>query len=128
MADFNTLLAVKDLMTPNIETSFYEIKVSEAAKIMADKGISSIVLTDGEGKIAGIVTETDIVREVVAKSVDPASVAARDVMNPDIHSIPGDTSIFEARSRMTELKVKHMIVEDGGKPRGIVSASTLMGS
>ncbi len=125
MADFNTLLAIKDLMTPNIETAPTSTTITNASKIMADKGITSVVLVDNSGAISGIITETDIVRKVIAVSLDPASVQADSVMNTEVHQIQGDASIFEARKKMTDLKVKHLIVEEDGKPVGLVSTTSL---
>jgi len=128
MSDFNTLLAVKDLMKKNIVTAPSGATVKRVAELMTEKGISSVVLTAEDGAIAGIITETDIVREVVSKGLDANAVCVGDVMNEDVHSIAGSTSIFEARGKMIELKVKHMIVEENNKPVGIISATTLLGS
>ncbi|MBI5814427.1 MAG: CBS domain-containing protein [Nitrospinae bacterium] len=128
MADFSTLLAVKDLMKPEIVTASVSVTVAESARIMTEKQISSIVLTDGEGKIAGLITETEIVRNVVAAGKDAGKTAAGDVMNDSVHMIAGDASIFDARHMMANLGVKHMVVESGGKPIGLVSATALLGS
>ncbi|MGK7344824.1 MAG: CBS domain-containing protein [Candidatus Nitrospinota bacterium M3_3B_026] len=128
MSDFNTLLAARDLMTSDIVTSSRTITVKEAAGIMADREVSSIVLTEENGAIAGIVTETDIVRKAVAEGADAARAGAASIMSENVHSIPGDASIFDARAKMSDLGVKHMIVEDGGKPIGIISSTALLGS
>ncbi len=132
MSDFNTLLAVKDLISQNIVTAESSITVSESAKIMAQKDISSVILTNTGGELAGIITETDIVRKVVAEKIDPEKATAESAMNSEVHKINGDASIFEARQKMSDLhkefNVKHMVVEENGKPLGLVSATALLGS
>ncbi|MBI4666148.1 MAG: CBS domain-containing protein [Nitrospinae bacterium] len=128
MSDFSTLLAVKDLMKPEIVTASHNTSVEEAAKTLTEKAISSIVITDDNGHIAGILTETEIVRNVVAKSLNPAATKVSQAMNPDVQRINGDTSIFDARHKMVELNVKHLVVEIGGKPVGLISSTALLGS
>lgn len=128
MSDFNTLLAVRDLMTSDIVTSPRTITIEEAAGIMADRQVSSIVLTEEDGAIAGIVTETDVVRKAVAEGADTARAEAASIMSENVHSIPGGASIFNAREKMSELAVKHMIVEEEGKPIGIISSTALLGA
>ncbi|VAX22100.1 hypothetical protein MNBD_NITROSPINAE02-699 [hydrothermal vent metagenome] len=127
MSDFQTLLAVKDLMSKHIETAPSTISVTAVAKLMAEKNISSVILTDGEGMFVGIVTEGDIVINGLAKDLDPVTTKASEIMNDDVEKIPGDTSIFEARKIMTDHKVKHLLVQEGGKPVGLISSSALLG-
>ncbi len=127
MSDFNTLLAVKDLMTPSIITAPDCISVLETSKILTEKEIGSIVLTDDSGHISGILTLRDIVVKVVAESKNPAAVKAGSIMSSEVQKIDCDSSIFEARQLMSDLGVKHLIVVDGNKPIGIVSATTLLG-
>jgi CBS domain-containing protein len=128
MADFSTLLAVKDLMKPDIVTANQKLSVRDAAKVMSDKAISSIVITDDDGRIVGIITETEIVRKVVAHGLPGAETSVGAVMNPDVHMVNGDSSIFEARHKMVELGVKHFVVEMDGKPVGLISSTSLLGS
>ncbi|MDH4185218.1 MAG: CBS domain-containing protein [Nitrospinota bacterium] len=127
MSSVNTLLAVKDLMNPDIVKASSNVKVIDAARMIAEHKVSSVVITDDEGKIAGIVTENDIVTKVVAQALDPATAPVVDIMSHDIHHIPGESSIFDARARMVKLGVKHLIVEVGGKPVGLISSTSLLG-
>ena len=127
MSSVNTLLAVKDLMNPDIVKAGMGCRVMEAARMIADHKVSSVVIVDDDGKIVGIVTEKDIVSKVVAEARDPRSVSVEDIMGSGIHHIPGDSSIFEARAKMVRLGVKHLIVESEGKPVGLISSTSLLG-
>ena len=128
MADFTTLLAVKDLMKPDIVTANQKLSVCDAAKIMSDKAISSIVITNEDGRIVGIITETEIVRKVVAHGLPGAETSVGSVMSPEVHMVNGASSLFEARHKMVELGVKHFVVEMDGKPVGLISSTSLLGS
>lgn len=127
MSDFNTLLAVRDLMSRDIITSPVSSTVADAARMIAEKNISSVVVVDGDGAIAGILTESDIVRKVVAGDKDASSTQAGEVMSADVQKIAGESSIFEARRVMTDSGVKHLIVEENGKPVGLISSTALLG-
>ena len=127
MSSVNTLLAVKDLMNPDIVQAGMDCKVTEAARLIAGHKVSSVVIVDGDGKIVGIVTEKDIVTKVVAEGKDAGAIAVSQIMGSDIHHIPGDSSIFEARAKMAKLGIKHMIVESSGIPVGLISSTSLLG-
>lgn len=127
MSDFNTLLAVKDLMTADIIIAPDSVSITEIANILTDNGIGSVVITGADGNAAGIITESDLVSKVVAKGKDPAQTKAGEIMSSNLIKIAGDCSIFEARKAMTDGGVKHLIVEQEGKPIGVISSTSLGG-
>jgi CBS domain-containing protein len=53
----------------------------QAARLMAQLGAGAVVVLDGHGRFAGLVTEQDIVREVVAKGLDAATVKIAALVN-----------------------------------------------
>jgi len=61
-----TALTASDLMTPNPTSIGPDDLLSRAAEIMIERGISGLPVTDGKGKLRGIVTKTDIVRAIAA--------------------------------------------------------------
>jgi len=127
MPSVNTLLAVKDLMNRDIVKAFKGSKVREAARMIAESKVSSVVIVDSDEKMVGIVTENDIVTKVVAEALDASVVNVEQIMSPDVHHIEGNSSIFDARAKMVKLGIKHMIVEIGGKPAGLISSTSLLG-
>ena len=58
-------LRIKDIMTENPITVHPETTIEAAAKIMLDEKISGLPVVDNEGRICGIITESDIFRLVV---------------------------------------------------------------
>jgi CBS domain-containing protein len=60
-------LKIGQIMTPNPITIPQDATVGEAARLMMENKISGVPVVDGEGKIAGIITESDIFRLIVDK-------------------------------------------------------------
>ena len=112
-----------------------EVTAKEAAKIMEDKNISSVIVGTPEDTI-GMFTERDMLREVVGKGFDPSkaklidimcSKELKDIMCRVITTVSEDAEIAEAAERMMGRYVRHLPVVDGsGKIIGMVSARTIM--
>ncbi|MBC8157899.1 MAG: CBS domain-containing protein, partial [Alphaproteobacteria bacterium] len=97
-----------------IHTMSPDNTVFEAAKLMVNQDIGAIVITGKDELMAGIVTERDLTRRVLAKGLDPKSVSVGDIMtaNPDTVG-PGDSAL-EALEIMRIRRYRHLpVVEDG---------------
>jgi CBS domain-containing protein len=70
------------------------------------------VIVDGNGGLVGIVTDTDVTRRVVAKHVDPSSVAISDVMTPNPKCVVISDSAMDAMMLMVENHFRHLPVSD----------------
>ena len=99
----------------------------EAAKLMMAHGVGCLIVTDGNGKYAGIITERDIVGRVVAsgKSLEQTSVA--EAMTTEIVTCAPDTPAGEARKIMAANKIRHLPIVQNGIVVGMLSARDLMG-
>ncbi|MBI3793408.1 MAG: CBS domain-containing protein [Nitrospinae bacterium] len=128
MSDFKTLLAVGDLASPKMSTISGTDKIANAAKRMLQENASSLLVLEADGKLVGIVTEQDIVYRAVAKDVDLNKMDVTHIMTPNPVKIAADESIFEAKKLMLDNKVNHLIVVNDGKPVGILTSQTIMGS
>jgi len=97
----------------------------EAARIMNEQHIGSLVVLDQAGTLVGIFTERDMLRRVVAAEANPASVSVGDVMtNPVMTCEPG-TRLEELRKVMREQRIRHVPVVDDGRLTGMVSIGDL---
>lgn len=92
--------------------------VVEAAKLMVEKKRGSILVTR-EGEIVGILTERDILRKVVSKSLDAGSTKAKDVMTSPPVTIEEARPLGEAIDLMNRKGIRRMLVTDRGKIVGI---------
>ncbi|MGA2785493.1 MAG: CBS domain-containing protein [Candidatus Bathyarchaeia archaeon] len=73
------VVKVRDLMTENIVSVDAEETVIQAARLMSEKELSS-VLVKRQGELTGIITDRDIITKVVSKGSDPTKVRIGEVM------------------------------------------------
>jgi predicted transcriptional regulator len=77
-----------------------------------------------EGKLAGIITLSDI-----AKAIErdiPLTTKVSEIMTPDVVEAPSDTKLFEVIRRFKELEIGRLIVVEDGKPVGILTQSDII--
>ena len=118
---------VKDFMeAPPIVVS-EETTIDEAASTMWEKRIGSVIVVDKEGKMAGIITASDIIF-AVTKSLVGRQVPVSSIMSKtSIMAIPNE-SVLTAVERMMRENVRHLpVIEKNGTPVGIISTKDAMG-
>jgi signal-transduction protein with cAMP-binding, CBS, and nucleotidyltransferase domain len=102
--------------------------VSEAVSRMCEKGIGAILIGNPQNAIDGIFTERDLMTRVVNAGRDAGNTAIGTVMSAEVRRVEGWTSLEDALSVMVIHGYRHLLVEDGGKIKGIVSIRDLMAS
>jgi len=121
------MIPVKRVMARNLVTVDKQMTVQEVAKVMESKEVGSVLVLDKEsGEIAGIVTERDIVKKVVAKGVDGSSYMVKGIMSSPLLTIDSNKTIFEAGDYMDQKKVRHLAVTENGKVVGVISVRDLI--
>jgi CBS domain-containing protein len=99
--------------------------VYEAIKLMAEKGIGALVVTDGDS-IAGIITERDYARKVVLMDRSSKATPVRDIMSKAVRFVRPDQTTEECMALMTERRMRHLPVIDNGRLVGMVSIGDLV--
>ncbi|QGZ64188.1 CBS domain-containing protein [Paraburkholderia acidisoli] len=99
--------------------------VYDAIRLMADKQIGALLVTDG-AEIAGIVTERDYARKVVLMDRSSKTTPVRDIMSPHVRFVGLDQTTYDCMALMTERRMRHLPVMDGGKIVGMVSIGDLV--
>jgi len=94
--------------------------VKEAAEIMLEKGIGSIVVAE-EGSPVGIVTKSDLLARVIVNCRDPRECRIGEIMSSPLIFIDKNTPILDAMRELRHRKVRRLLVSDGEKIVGIVS-------
>jgi signal-transduction protein with cAMP-binding, CBS, and nucleotidyltransferase domain len=97
-----------------------------AAERMATIGVSALAVLDDSDRLAGIVTESDLVRRVLAQGLDPAATAIEEVMtgDPDVLA-PTDTAL-DAFTLMRARGVRHLPVAGADRvPLGVLALDDL---
>ncbi len=99
--------------------------VTDAARLMAVHQIGGLPVVDGD-RLAGIVTERDVLTRVVAVGKAPDQTLVSDVMTSDLVVAEVTESCEECLSRMQRGRVRHLIVLDQGRLAGILSLRDLL--
>ncbi|MCS6945832.1 MAG: CBS domain-containing protein [Sutterellaceae bacterium] len=84
---------------------------ADCARIMHSEHVGSVIVTDGAGG-KGLVTDRDIVIEVVATGLDPATLTAGDMMAPPLATVRESDDLLAALARMREQGVRRLGVVD----------------
>jgi len=117
-------MLVKDVMTKGVITADPKITAQKAAKIMNTKGIGAIVLVTNE-KLVGILTERDIVINLVVDDLTASDTPVKDIMTNDPVLIEDDADVDEAIEAMNEHHVKRLPVISGSELVGMVTTSDI---
>lgn len=111
--------------TRTVETVSPETTVLDAAQIMNDQHIGSLVVVGHEGGLVGIVTERDFLRRVIADRKDPAETTVSEIMTRAILTCTPDTRLDEVRSTMRDRRVRHMPIIECDRLVGMISIGDL---
>ena len=97
-----------------------DASVLEAVKRMVEANIGSLLVTKG-GEITGIVTERDYLRRVAREGPTDEEVTVEEIMSSPLIVVTPETAIDECMALMTDRRIRHVPVVDGGEVVGIVS-------
>lgn len=116
----------------NREVVFASRKTSipEAAKLMRQHHVGDLVVVaviDGKQVPVGMVTDRDIVIEIISKSLDFNDFTVGDIMSPHLVTVQNDEGVFEAIRLMRSKGVRRIpVVDKKGALAGIVSADDIL--
>lgn len=95
--------------------------LAEAAALLAEKRIGAVVVTEGAGKIAGILSERDIVRAVGTRGSQALDEKVSASMTAKVSTCRESYTINQVMEVMTRNRFRHLPVERDGKVDGIIS-------
>jgi CBS domain-containing protein len=105
----------------HVETVPIGTSVCTAVQQMNARRIGSLVVIDGN-RLAGIITERDVLTRTVAHHRDPATTLVDDVMTRDVVVIAPDITIAEVMMLFTDRRCRHLPVVEGDVLRGMISS------
>ena len=114
--------SVKDLMTKDVVTISSSKTVYDAAVLMTEKKIGSLIVIDGTTPV-GIVTERDLVRKVVYQRLLPQEIKISEIMSKPLVTIDPDSSIREAARLMLKNTIRRLPVVKDNKLAGILTTT-----
>ncbi len=115
----------KDVMSPDAKCVGENDTVTDAAKQLADLGVGSMPICGEDDRLKGMVTDRDIVVEVLAAGKDPDSVKVGELGDGKPVTIGADDSVSEALQTMKQHQIRRLPVIDGHDLVGIVSIADL---
>ncbi len=113
--------AARDVMTQGVECAGENETVADAAKKLADLGVGAVPICGEDDRLKGMLTDRDIVVEVIARGKAPADVRAGELGGEEVVTIGADDSVDEALSTMKDHQVRRLPVVDGQDLVGVVS-------
>lgn len=121
------MVPVKSFMIPvdKFVTVDRDTDVRKAALLMRDHGIGSLIVTRGK-EFIGIVTDTDMVRRVVALGVDAAKTSAEQIMSAPIVMIDENKTLLDANNLMARQHIRHLGVSRDNRLVGMISVRDLV--
>ncbi len=131
-------MLVQEVMTREPTTASPETTIKRAAEILAELHISSLPVLDDHGRVCGVVSEADVIREAFVPDprghmfasdhgeTSPAG-SVEDVMTPHAITAHETTDIADVADLMTSTGVKCLpVIDDDGRLVGVVSRSDLV--
>ncbi len=112
---------ILDVKGHEVVTIGPDAPISEAITLLAQHRIGAVVVTGLERRIAGILSERDVVRLIGAKGADALSLPVSAAMTSKVHSCAETHSINQVMEIMTRGRFRHLPVEKDGCLHGIVS-------
>lgn len=97
-----------------------DASVLDAVKQMVEQNVGSLLVTVA-GRIEGIVTERDYLRRVTLEGKTDENTPVSEIMSSPLIVVTPDKSVDECMSIMTERRIRHMPVVEGGEVVGVVS-------
>jgi CBS domain-containing protein len=121
------MVPVKSFMVPKEKfiTVERDTDAQTAARIMRDRGIGSLFVTNGK-EIVGILTDTDMVRRVVAAGADTHKTTVEQIMSAPIMTIEENKTLLDANDLMAQSHLRHLGVTRDGKLVGMISVRDLV--
>lgn len=115
---------VSDLLRRAPITTTATTSIRDAARLMADERVSSLLVVDGE-QLVGLVTDRDLRTRVLATDRDPGEPVGR-IMTTDLVTAEPDDLALELVLRMTTRNLHHLPVVSAGRILGMVTSTDLM--
>jgi CBS domain-containing protein len=95
--------------------------LGEAVRMLSERKIGAVLVSDGEHPVSGIISERDIVRAVASHGAASLDQPVSGFMTAKVVTCTSGTSINDLMEAMTNGKFRHVPVVEGGKLIGIIS-------
>ena len=115
---------IRDIMEKDIITIENDKTAQDAAKIIAEKDISFLVIVN-EGKPQGVLSESGFVRKVVAKDRIASEIKISEIMSYKFRSVGPSTTIEDAIQKMLNNNIRRLLILDNDNLVGVITQTDL---
>ena len=116
---------VAKLMSTDLLTVTPGMDIEEAAGILLDEGVGSLIVMDAEDRLAGVLTSTDFVA-IVSAGQPPYTPTVGDYMTEDVLTVSATATLHDAAVKMIRDDIQHLpVTGDGNEVVGMLSATDL---
>lgn len=118
---------VQDVMTIEVVVAHPTTRVKQVADLLAGHGLSALPVIDGQGRVLGVVSETDLFGDSQRPAGGPVATTAGEVMTSPAVTVSPHATLTEAARRMQADGLKRLpVVAGSGRLIGIVSRADLL--
>ncbi len=119
-------IRVGDIMKKDVISIEEDAPITEVAKLMKIHDIGSVVVAKNK-KAEGIITEKDVIHQVVAKGADASKITAKDIMSAPLKVVRPGTTLEETANMMRQYSLKRFpVVNENNELVGMISEGDIM--
>ena len=115
---------IRDIMEKDVITIENDKTAQDAAKIIAEKDISFLVIMN-EGKPQGVLSESDFVRKVAAEDKKASETKISEIMSYKFRSVGPNTTIEDAIQKMLNNNIRRLLILDNENLVGVITQTDL---
>lgn len=122
----DTEASIKEIMDREAITVKKSDPISKISELMSENKVGGVVVISEDGYPEGIVTERDVLDNVITKGQDPEKVKAEDIMSTSLVSLESDRAIAEGAQLMIDNGIRRLLVIEDEKPVGFINLSNVL--
>ena len=115
---------IRDIMEKNVITIEKDKTAQDAAKIIAEKDISFLVVMN-DGLPEGVLSESDFVRKIAAEGKKSSDVPISEIMSYKFRSVGPTTTIEDAIQKMLNNNIRRLLILENDKLVGVITQTDL---
>jgi CBS domain-containing protein len=118
-------LRCRDIMTRTVTVAAPEMTLRDVAVLLREGDMGALPVVSG-GKLAGIITDRDIVVRAVAEGKDTSTATVAEVMTTEVFSAAPDTFVFEAIRLMGDKQIRRVpVINEAGELCGMIAMADI---
>lgn len=118
-------IKVKEAMVEEVVTITKDKNIRECGELMKQEDVGSLLVLENDSVI-GLITATDLVREIIAKDLKPTKIKISDVMTTHLHTISPNKNLLDATKILLKKNIKRLPVVENGELVGLISYKDIL--